>query len=250
MEKNVQNIKSQALDLTDYPAEQLPRGMNITIIHADDFNHLALICELFRKEKVIGLDTETKPRFTRGEYKHPVALLQLSSATMVCLIRLFTFLKTPEKLEPLKQLLNDKEVLKVGVDINNDALALKADYNMQVRSMVDLRTLSKAKGIPVLSLSKIYATLFGKRISKSQRLSNWEDSILTTPQITYAALDAYAGLQIFNKLESYLSNDMIISTPQRSAKKKRNKKSKEARKKTEAKTEANPQSQTINRENQ
>lgn len=74
--------------------------------------------------------------------------------------------------------------------------------------MVDLRLLSKAAGIEVLSLSKLYAVLFGKRISKGQRLSDWEREDLTEAQLNYAALDAVAGLRIYQALEGWLNEEM------------------------------------------
>ena len=48
---------------------------------------------------------------------------------------------------------------------------------------------------------KIYAILFGEKISKTQRLSNWEADVLTQPQQLYAATDAWACLNIYRKLQ-------------------------------------------------
>ena len=59
----------------------------------------------------------------------------------------------------------------------------------------------RAFGIQDKSLQKIYAILFGEKISKSQRLSNWEAETLTEPQKLYAATDAWACLNIYNKLQ-------------------------------------------------
>jgi ribonuclease D len=52
-----------------------------------------------------------------------------------------------------------------------------------------------------MSLQKIYAIIFGKKISKSQRLSNWEAPQLSVPQQYYAALDAWACLHIYDALQ-------------------------------------------------
>ena len=51
-----------------------------------------------------------------------------------------------------------------------------------------------------LSLQKIYAIIFNKKISKSQRLTNWENLELTEQQQRYAATDAWASLQIYLQL--------------------------------------------------
>jgi ribonuclease D len=49
-------------------------------------------------------------------------------------------------------------------------------------------------------LQKVFAIVFGQKISKSQRLSNWENNVLTAPQKLYAATDAWATLLIYTKL--------------------------------------------------
>ena len=66
---------------------------------------------------------------------------------------------------------------------------------------IELQEYVRAFGIQDKSLQKIYAILFGEKISKSQRLSNWEAETLTEPQKLYAATDAWACLNIYNLLQ-------------------------------------------------
>ena len=47
---------------------------------------------------------------------------------------------------------------------------------------------------------KIYANLFGERISKADRLSNWERDILKDTQKIYAAIDAWACVRIYEEV--------------------------------------------------
>ena len=61
-------------------------------------------------------------------------------------------------------------------------------------------------GIEDRSLQKIYANLFGQKISKSQRLSNWEAESLTESQLRYAATDAWACVQIYQCLKDMEEN--------------------------------------------
>ena len=55
-------------------------------------------------------------------------------------------------------------------------------------------------GIEDRSLQKLYANLFGLKISKSQQLSNWEADVLSQKQKLYAATDAWACIQLYNEL--------------------------------------------------
>lgn len=158
-------------------------------------------------EPVLGFDTETKPSFQKGEH-HRVALIQLASGQEVVLIRLNTF-EDDGRLTPLRELLASPDVLKVGVAIHDDAVGLAKDYGLVSHNILDLRTLGHAAGITVLSLSKIYATLFGKRLSKGQRLSDWESGTLSDGQMRYGALDALAGYRIYRALEHYATPSMV-----------------------------------------
>ena len=66
------------------------------------------------------------------------------------------------------------------------------------RACIELQEYVRAFGIEDKSLQKIYGILFGEKISKSQRLTNWEAETLTEPQKLYAATDAWACLNIYN----------------------------------------------------
>ena len=62
-----------------------------------------------------------------------------------------------------------------------------------------------------LGLQKIFALVFNQKISKSQRLTNWESPELTEQQQRYAATDAWAALMIYKQLmkEKKLTNAEI-----------------------------------------
>ena len=48
---------------------------------------------------------------------------------------------------------------------------------------------------------KIFAIIFGQKISKAQQLTNWENSHLTPEQAKYASTDAWATLKIYLELQ-------------------------------------------------
>jgi Ribonuclease D len=146
--------------------------------------------------KLIGFDTETKPSFSRGQ-THKVALLQLSTDEICFLIRL-NEIGFPQI---LVELLNNIDVKKIGLSLRDDFKALSRRAHIHADSFIDLQNVVQEYGIQDQSLQKIYAILFGKRISKSQRLSNWEASELTQAQQLYAATDAWACHQIYQKLK-------------------------------------------------
>ena len=71
---------------------------------------------------------------------------------------------------------------------------------------IELQKYVQFFGIEEMSLRKIYAIIFGKRISKRERLSNWEAPTLSPEQIKYAATDAWACIEIYNYLTSCIND--------------------------------------------
>lgn len=145
---------------------------------------------------LLGIDSETRPSFTKGQ-THKVALLQIASEEHCFLFRLnLTGLTLPVIL-----LLEDPRVVKVGLSLKDDFMMLHKRAPFEQRSCIELQEFVRPFGIQDKSLQKIYGILFGRKISKSQRLSNWEADVLTISQQQYAATDAWACLNIYNKLQ-------------------------------------------------
>ncbi|EJW93521.1 3'-5' exonuclease domain protein [gut metagenome] len=145
---------------------------------------------------IVGIDSETRPSFTKG-HSHKVALLQISSNEHCFLFRLnLTGLTLPIIL-----LLENPQIIKVGLSLNDDFMMLHKRAPFEQRGCIELQEYVRQFGIEDKSLQKIYGILFGQKISKNQRLSNWEADVLTRPQQLYAATDAWACLNIYNKLQ-------------------------------------------------
>ena len=51
------------------------------------------------------------------------------------------------------------------------------------------------------SLQKLYANVFGQKISKRQRLTNWEIDVLNDKQKQYAATDAWSCINLYEEIE-------------------------------------------------
>ena len=151
-------------------------------------------------QPVLGFDTETRPAFEKGRH-YRCALLQVSTRTDCYLFRLNMIGLCPA----VVRLLGDKTVTKVGLAWNNDMLSLRELGHFERGHFIDLQNLVRELGIEDQSLVKIYANLFGERISKSERLSNWERHELKESQMEYAAIDAWACVRIYNEVNRLLA---------------------------------------------
>ena len=153
---------------------------------------------MLRSSSIIGFDTETRPSFRKG-MTNRVALVQLAIPGVCFLFRVNQIGFHPG----LKEILENEELLKIGVSVHDDFNNLrKIDENFAPGGFVDLQTFVKDYQISDNSLQKIYGIVFGERISKSQRLSNWEAEEYSQSQQNYAALDALACINIYNYLVS------------------------------------------------
>lgn len=153
--------------------------------------------EELRQWTVIGFDTETRPSFKRG-HSNTVALIQLSCDNTCYLFRLNDI----GFVQPLRELLEDPSIVKVGASVHDDFLNLRKLAEFTPAGFVDVQQYVKQFKITDNSLARIYGILFGERISKNQRLTNWEQTTLTSSQQEYAALDAAACTRIYYLLES------------------------------------------------
>ena len=165
----------------------------ITVV--DELSKIEPAIEELRRSSIVGLDTETKPSFTRGTH-HKVSLVQISTLEHCFLFRLNKTNFPPA----LADFLSDESVRKIGLSLRDDFSGLNKHQIFKPANSIDIQTIAQSYGIMELSLQKIYAILFEKKISKSQRLSNWESPELSEQQQRYAATDAWASLQIYLKL--------------------------------------------------
>lgn len=150
--------------------------------------------ELF-SVNLVGFDTESKPSFKKGQ-ANKVSLIQISSGKKCYLFRI-NKIGFPER---LKSYIENPSVAKIGLSLKDDFFVLQRSCSFAPAGFIDLQSLVKNYNIEDTSLQKIFAILFGKKISKSQRLSNWEADELTDSQKAYASIDAWACLEIYNYL--------------------------------------------------
>lgn len=151
--------------------------------------------EILQKEKVLGFDTETRPSFTKGESYTP-CILQLASRNSAFLFRLQFFPFSSD----LVSLLENPDVLKVGIGIKDDLIGLGKIVKFKPAGFVDLADEMKKLGIMSASLRSLTAIFLGKKLLKKAKTTNWERRELTDAQIKYAAIDAVVGFLIHEKI--------------------------------------------------
>jgi ribonuclease D len=147
------------------------------------------------RESILGIDTETRPSFKKGT-TYPTSLLQLASLDQAWILRV-NRIGYPRE---LLNLLSGELPLKVGLSLHDDLRRLRTDFQFEPRGFLDLQQYVEAFRIEEKGLKKLSGIVLGKRISKSQQVSNWDADHLTEAQLRYAATDAWICLMIYYRL--------------------------------------------------
>ena len=164
-----------------------------------------------RTQKIVGIDTATRPSFRRGQ-QHKVALIQIATPDICFLFRL-NYMGFPDS---LIKLLEDTQIAKVGLSLKDDIHQLEQRHpGFNPQNFIDLQQIATHMGIEDMSLAKLFANFFHQRISKNAQLSNWEADALDEKQRVYAATDASACLLLYSKMQALVSNKQyqLISVP-------------------------------------
>ena len=166
------------------------------IVVIDDESKIEAACRDLSSCTVVGFDTETRPSFKAG-VTNKVSLLQLSTPETCYLFRL-NRIRLDNR---ILKILTAKRIVKVGADVAGDMRSLHVLRSFREQGFVDLQQLAAGSGIEEKSLRKLAAITLGLRVSKAQRLSNWEAATLTPQQMMYAAVDAWICIEILRRLE-------------------------------------------------
>ena len=166
------------------------------VIVVDRPEMVAEAAAYLRQHNVLGVDTEARPSFKRGVH-YPTALVQISTLQRCYLFRL-THVGMPVE---IAQIFADPNICKVGLAFKDDINGLRRRRDFKPANCIDLQAIVCKYGIMDLGLQKIFAIIFGKKISKAQQLTNWENSHLTPEQARYASTDAWATLSIYLALQ-------------------------------------------------
>ena len=179
-------------EIAQLPIVQFPGRIFVVYTETDAEKAVAYL----KSQQIVGVDTETRPSFKRGR-SHKVALLQIATTDTCFLFRL-NQIGMPAILQDF--LMGD--TLKIGLSLKDDFMMLsrRKEVHAEEGNWIELQDYVGRFGIEDRSLQKIFANLFGKKISKAQRLSNWEAESLSDSQINYAATDAWACVEIYNCL--------------------------------------------------
>lgn len=166
----------------------------------EDSRQFSAVKTIMKEFPEFGFDTETRPTFRKGKI-NKVAMLQLATREHAFLFRI-NHTGIPDF---IKHILEDPAIIKIGVAIHDDLKSLNQIRPMKAGGFVDLQQYVTRFNIEDKGLKKLTANILGFRISKRYQTSNWEEEVLSAPQLEYAATDAWVCYEIYRRL-NHLEN--------------------------------------------
>lgn len=152
--------------------------------------------EDFAQEVLVGIDTETRPSFRKGE-SYPPSLVQVATAQAVYLFQI----QQLDCSAVLRDLLSADKTVKAGVSLAYDLRQLKHVFAFVEQRVVDVGWAAKRNGIEQTGVRNLAAMFLALRIPKGAKTTNWASRRLTPQQITYAATDAWVCRQLYLRFE-------------------------------------------------
>jgi ribonuclease D len=156
------------------------------------------------REQMVGLDTETRPAFRRGE-SHLPCLVQVATADAVYLFPL----RHGDSFPVLAALLEAPGIVKAGVALAFDLRQLRLVFPFAEENVVELGAIARRAGLEQAGVRNLAGIVLQYRIPKGNRTSNWAAARLSASQVTYAATDAWICRELYLEFE----NRGLISTP-------------------------------------
>ncbi|XP_027545661.1 Werner syndrome ATP-dependent helicase isoform X2 [Neopelma chrysocephalum] len=186
-----------------------------SVVYSYEASDCSLLSEDIRQSlsdgAAVGFDIEWPPSYTKGKMAK-IAVIQICVTEDKCyLFHISSMAGFPKG---LKRLLEDETIKKVGVGIEGDQWKLMSDFEIKLKSFVELADVAneKLRCKETWSLNGLVKHLFGKQLlkDKSVRCGNWEKFPLSEEQKLYAATDAYAGYIVYEKLKNMNNSDQKL----------------------------------------
>lgn len=203
-----------------------PENEKVLLHYCSNMKVSERVAKHFLDEKVVGFDIEWKPFGSSDSVKENVSMIQIASESRIALFHIAQFPgKDRKQLMPptLKVILESSTTLKAGVAAKGDCKRVEKYFGVRVQGVFEISRLHNLVQYHATEPSKVNRKLVGlaKQVQQhlllplykgqplvdepqgggSVRLSDWSRPV-DFEQMHYAAADAYAGLHLFDVLES------------------------------------------------
>ncbi|HEY8378767.1 MAG TPA: DEAD/DEAH box helicase [Nannocystis sp.] len=173
------------------PGPPIPRDQARPVRWIASDAELPSLCEVLRREPVLGLDVETT---IKG---HTLCLIQIATNSATYLLDALEI----ADLSPLADVFGDATIVKVIHNATFERRIL-GRYGLSLEGVVDtLRVSRRLRGTKTVGDHKLKSVCereLGLVLDKTEQVSDWTRRPLSERQLAYAALDAEVLLQLYD----------------------------------------------------
>ncbi len=230
----VQHLPSLGEDVVSISTDEHPEFPTLTIptdvsvVTCETMAQIQSACDIIlgklpAEPEMIHVGFDMEWDFTAGPSGGPkaTALVQIALPTEVYLLRTCFLENLPKALEII---LGNTRIVKIGRNIGADFAKLAHDFpniklppkiHRRYDGTIELGVLAKKKGVvpkATASLQAITAAALHYHLSKESHATEWSAEELSREQTTYAALDAWVALEIWNTIKDFQSQGCPLDT--------------------------------------
>ncbi|CAH2046829.1 unnamed protein product [Thlaspi arvense] len=188
------------------------------VVWVDEVNGLREATSFLKGCKVIGLDCEWKPNYTKGSKPNKVSIMQIGSDSKIFILDLIKLYNDASQTldRCLGQILQSYKTLKLGYNFQCDIKQLALSYGdlecfKRYDMLLDIQNVFKETCGGLSGLTK---KILGVGLNKTRRNSDWEQRPLTQNQLEYAALDAAVLVHILRHVPDDPPHDSSLERVQ------------------------------------
>lgn len=178
-------------EINELPLARFPGRIHIVTTPAA----VELALEQLSQYPILGFDTESRPSFRKGD-NFPPTVVQFSNADDAYIFQIGRL----GGISGIKPLLENPDILKVGVALHDDVKRLKEIEDFDPGGITEIADLSRALGVENTGLRSLVGLFLNQRISKGAQVSNWARKTLSQSQLSYAATDAWISHALYMRL--------------------------------------------------
>ena len=138
------------ISITKEELSEMPRvEYNGVVRVVDTAAEMKKAVSILKKYDILGFDTESKPTFKKGATIH-VSLIQIAAEDICFLFRI----KKLKDIEPLRELMESEQILKIGLSIHDDFNIMSHDYHFTPKGLSICRNLFQNTSSPTQAYRK------------------------------------------------------------------------------------------------
>ncbi|KAL0142930.1 hypothetical protein V8B55DRAFT_1560346 [Mucor lusitanicus] len=181
----------------DVQMEYINRNVGLIVEKMKDLYDKLAVERNAGKPSVIGLDTEWND--SEDPRHDQVDVIQIAHGNTVSVIHIDRSWSTLPK--ELVDVLVNVDITKVGRSVGVDFSRLNNRFGIEFKTKLELGSFCSARQLisnGTMSLSDISLSVLGAPLDKGPQRSPWNMDDLSPDLLNYAAIDAWAGLAIYN----------------------------------------------------